>query len=108
MIVPVTFPASPAGEYESSGLDAGSEMLGVVPYTPVAWTVTVSSGVVRMSPWAPRPTKQRPEVQAAPFSATFVALIADVGPLIGLPCCAQVVPPSAVAIVVPTAPDARQ
>jgi hypothetical protein len=31
VIVPVTFPASPAGEYEISGLFAGSEMLGVVP-----------------------------------------------------------------------------
>ena len=79
-----------------------------MPYTPVACTVTVSSGVVRMSPCAPRPTKQRPEVQAAPFSAMFVALIAVVGPLSGLPCCVHVVPPSVVATSVPTAPSAKQ
>src|SRR3954447_21110379 len=61
-----------------------------------------------MSPWTPRPTRHRAVVHAAPFSAMFVALIADVGPLIGLPCCAHVVPPSPVAIVVPVAPLAKQ
>ena len=37
-------------------------------------------------------------MQAAPLSAMFVALIAVVGPLSGLPCCVHVVPPSPVAI----------
>jgi hypothetical protein len=106
--VPVTLAAWSAGEYEISALAAGSEMLGVDPYTPVAWTVAVTSGVVRTSPCAPSPTRQRPLLQVAPFSATLLALIAFVGPLIGLPCWAHVVPPSEVTTVVPVLPSARQ
>src|SRR5262245_41592676 len=82
-------------------------MFGVDAYTPVACTVTVSSGVVRMSPCTPRRTRHRAAVHSDPFSGMLVALSAVVAPLIGLPCCAHVVPPSVVASVVPVLPDAK-
>ena len=79
-----------------------------MPYTPDAFTVTDRRPVVMMSPCTPVPITQRAGVHAAPRSAMFVALIAVVGPLSGLPCCAQVAPPSLVAMTVPIVPSAKQ
>src|SRR5215471_11820517 len=106
--VPVTFAASPLGLYESGALlGERPERFGAVPYVLDALIVTVRSGVSMMSPWTPSPIRQRAAVHAAPLSAMLVALIAVVGPLIGLPCCAHV-EPSFVPITVPIVPSAKQ
>ena len=57
------------------------------------------------------PMKHRAAVQPAALMAVMPvgpALRALVGPLIGLPCCTQVAPPSVVATIVPIAPPAKQ
>jgi hypothetical protein len=88
---------------------------GVWPNTPVAVTVTVSNGVVMMSPADAVPNAHFADEQAAAKIATaeagplvVPALSAEVGPLSGLPCWLQVAPPLTVATTVPPAPPAKQ
>ena len=108
---PVTFAASLAGEYEMAGSPGDSPVrFGVVPYGLDVFTVTVSRPVVMMLPLLAVPIRQRTAEQAAVLIAVMPvgpAFSAVVGPLIGLPCCAHVVP-SAVETIVPIAPPAKQ
>ena len=110
--VPVTFPAWPAGLYVIAGSLGESPLrFGVVRYALELLTVTVKSGVVMMLPLLAVPMRQRDELQAAAKIAVIPvgpAFGAVTGPLIGLPCCAHVTPPSCVATTVPMAPPAKQ
>src|SRR3954452_3443273 len=84
--VPVTFPASDAGEYVIAGLEGDRRMLGVVPYALLVLTVAVRSGVVMMLPLLFAPMTQRAALHAAALMFASVpepALSADVGPLSG-------------------------
>ena len=109
--VPVTFPASLAGEYESAGSFGWIPVrFGVVPTVLVVWTVTVSSVVTMMLPLLAVPIRHRVEVHAAALTAVIPvgpALSAVTGPLIGFPCCVHV-EPSTVSTTVPIAPPAKQ
>src|SRR3954463_7502573 len=106
--VPVTFDVSDAGEYVIAGLEGDRTMLGVVPYALFELTVTVSSGVVMMSPLLAVAMKQRALLQAAPLICAIALVVptlrAETGPLSGLPWSAHVVPASPVATTVPIAP----
>ncbi len=59
----------------------------------------------RMSPCAPVPTRQRTDVHSEPLSVMLVAFSAVVGPLSGLPCWPQFVPPSIVREIKPVVPS---